>query len=182
MRTYRRSHGGLIYFFTVVTHDRRPILTSDLGHRALKDAIKTVQDNRPFDIVAMVTLPDHLHAVWQLPENDADYSIRWSWLKSEFTRDWLSGGGAEGKMTSSRRSKRERAVWQRRFWEHQCKDDGALKRCVDYVHVNPLKHRLVKRVADWPWSTFHRFVKNREYELDWGNASHWYGDEFANAE
>jgi putative transposase len=53
-----------------------------------------------------------------------------------------------------------------------------MKRCVDYLHVNPLKHGLVKRVNDWPWSSFHRYVRLGEYEPDWGNSNMWYGDEW----
>jgi putative transposase len=78
--------------------------------------------------------------------------------------------------------KGEQAVWQRRFYEHTCRSENDVKRCIDYVHVNPLKHRLVDRVADWPWSSFHRYVRLGEYSTNWGNFNTWYGDEFKNAE
>jgi putative transposase len=78
--------------------------------------------------------------------------------------------------------KRERSVWQRRFFEHTVRDERDLRRCVDYVHVNPLKHGLVDRVPDWPWSSFHRYVRLGEYSSDWGSSNDWYGDEFANYE
>jgi putative transposase len=99
-----------------------------------------------------------------------------------FTQRWLARGGTEWRETDSRSRKHERSIWQRRFWEHTCRDDDDLKRCVDYVHVNPLRHGLVSRVADWPWSSFHRYVRLGEYVMNWGNASHWHGDEFRHAE
>ncbi len=182
MRRYIRSREGRFYFFTVVTHERRRILTTDLGRTALRTALETVRFQHPFVITAIVLLPDHLHAVWELPAGDSGYSSRWRLIKSAFTRLWLSGGGEEGTGSASRDDKGERAVWQRRFYEHSCCDDDDIKRCVDYVHVNPLKHRLVDRVVDWPWSSFHRFVRLGEYSREWGSCNAWYGDEFKNAE
>lgn len=182
MRRYRRNRNGRVYFFTAATHERRPILTTDLGRRSLRKAFQFTQATYPFKIVAIVLLPDHLHSVWELPAQDVDYSLRWRRIKSRFTRSWLSGGGTEGTKTQSRRNAGERAIWQRRFYEHTCRDDADLKRCVDYVHVNPLKHRLVERVGDWPWSSFHRYVSAGEYPPDWGAAAEFHGDEFKDAE
>ncbi len=82
----------------------------------------------------------------------------------------------------SRRRKQERGIWQRRFYEHTCRDEDDLKRCIDYIHVNPVKHGLVGRVIDWPWSSFHRYVRLGEYPIDWGGGDEWYGDEFRRAE
>ena len=182
MRRYLRSRDGQVYFFTVVTHDRRAILTTNLGRRSLRAAIQTVRVEHPFRITAMVLLPDHLHTVWELPPGDTDYSSRWRLIKGCFTRRWLEAGGEEGTRGTSRRRKEERGIWQRRFYEHTCRDDNDLKRCVDYIHVNPLKHRLVGRLVDWPWSSFHRFVRLGEYPSDWGSHDAWYGDEFHHAE
>jgi putative transposase len=159
---------GGTYFFTVVTQDRRPILTTPKGRVLLRQAIQTVKRKQPFEMVAIVLLPDHLHAVWTLPPRDDSYSLRWAQIKEQFTRSFIASGGDEAALTASRERHRERGVWQRRFWEHSCRDDDDLNRCVDYVHWNPVKHGLVKRVKDYPWSTFHRFVKEGEYDLDWG--------------
>jgi len=169
MPNYRRNYvPGGTYFFTVVTHWRRPILTSPLGRKCLRDAIKTVRNERPFDLTAIVLLPDHLHAVWVLPRGDADYSTRWSHLKSEFTRSYLAAGGTEAERSESHEKQGERGIWQRRFWEHTCEDEADLKRLVDYVHWNPRKHNLVQRVKDYRWSSFHRLVRLGEYDEDWG--------------
>ncbi len=171
-----------MFFFTVVTYDRQPILTTDLGRWALRGAIQTVREEHPFRLVAIVLLPDHLHTIWELPEDDRDYSTRWRLIKSRFTRLWLGAGGADGLIPASRRRKAERVVWQRRFHEHTCRDEDDLKRCLDYTHVNPVKHHLVERVIDWPWSSFHRYVQQGAYTSDWGGDLDWYGDEFRDAE
>ena len=182
MRRYIRSRIGHTFFFTVVTHDRRDILTTDLGRRSLREAIRAVRADHPFGITAFVLLPDHLHSVWELPAGDTDYSTRWRLIKSRFSRLWLEAGGDERLVGPSRGRKGERAIWQRRFYEHTCRDDEDLRRCVDYLHINPVKHRLVDRAIDWPWSSFQRYVRLGEYPADWGSQGPWYGDEFKDAE
>jgi len=169
MPDYRRDiTPGATYFFTLVTQDRRPILTTPDGRSCLRQAIDHVRGKRPFDLVAIVLLPDHLHAVWTLPPGDADYSARCGQIKESFTRSFLESGGAEGAKSTSRVGHRERAVWQRRFWEHTCRDEGDLKACVDYLHWNPVKHGIASSVGDYPWSSFHRSVREGEYEPGWG--------------
>lgn len=182
MVNYRRWTCGQIYFFTVVTDGRRPILTTCNGRRCLRDAFATVRSQHDFENIAIVLLPDHIHAVWRLPPGDTDYSTRWKMIKALFTRKWLASGGSERKTSASRTSKGERGVWQKRFFEHTCRDETDLKRCVDYTHVNPLRHHLVQQVRDWPWSSFHRYVEAGEYDLSWGSADEWYGDEFKHFE
>jgi putative transposase len=169
MPNYRRNFvPGGTYFFTVVTHERRPILTDEAGRDSLRRSIHDVGLKRPFHLVAIVLLPDHIHAVWTLPPGDAKYSLRWAQIKEGFTRLYLESGGNEGRVTNSRSAHRERAVWQRRFWEHTCRDEEDLKRCVDYIHWNPVKHGLARSVREYPWSSFHRFVREGEYDPDWG--------------
>ncbi len=182
MSNYRRSRIGQVFFFTVVTDRRRPILTTDLGRAALHKAIETVRDETPFELPAIVLLPDHMHAVWELPQGDTDYSTRWKRIKALFTKEWRRNGGETPPRSESRQKRGEHGIWQRRFFEHTCRDERDLKRCVDYIHVNPLKHGLVERVCDWPWSSFHRYVQLGEYTNDWGSANEWYGDEFKHFE
>ena len=109
----------------------------------------------------MVVLPDHVHAVWTLPSGDSDYSGRWRSIKSGFVRRLQTQGLA---LTAN--AKGEHAVWQRRFWEHQIRDELDLAR-VDYIHINPVKHGWAERVADWRWSTFHRYVRLGMLPIDW---------------
>ena len=162
-----RVEGGT-YFFTVVTYLRRRILVTSTGRQCLRRAFQAVRARWPFGVVAIVLLPDHFHAVFELPRGDADYSLRMQKIKEHFTRAYLSAGGREGPSTDSRRRKGERTVWQRRFWEHTVRDEEDLKGCVDYIHWNPVKHRLVGQVVEYPWSSFHRFVKLGEYDPAWG--------------
>ncbi|HEY7328212.1 MAG TPA: transposase [Gemmataceae bacterium] len=169
MSYYRRNYvAGGTFFFTVVTYERRPILCTEMGRNCLHEALRMEQHRRLFEIVGIVLLPDHLHTIWTLPTNDADFSVRWGQIKEHFTRSFLAIGGEEGQPTGSRLHHRERAVWQRRFWEHTCRDEDDLKRCLDYLHWNPVKHGLVSRVRDYPWSSFHRYARLGEYDPDWG--------------
>ena len=154
MTRYRRAkiEGG-VFFFTVTLADRK----SDLLVRhidRLRRMYMSAQDRNPFETIAICVLPDHLHAVWALPRNDSDFSVRWSLIKSGFSRGLV----ADMPRTESKIAKRERGIWQRRYWEHAIRDDGDLERHVDYIHFNPVKHGYVSRVADWPHSTFHRYV------------------------
>jgi putative transposase len=98
-----------------------------------------------------------------LPEGDADFSTRWSLIKAGFSR----GLPAAEPLSASRARKRERGVWQRRYWEHTIRDEDDFARHADYIHFNPVKHRLVRRVRDWPFSYFHRMVRLAIYPADW---------------
>jgi len=116
--------------------------------------------------LAIVVLPDHLHCVWTLPEGDADNASRWAQIKSGFSRRLPAG-----EWRSARRiARRERGIWQRRYWEHLVRDEEDLRRHVDYVHFNPIKHGHVARLADWPHSSFHRWVGAGVYAGNWGSA------------
>ena len=143
MPDYRRLFvPGGTYFFTVVTQDRRPILNTATGRDCLRNAIQTVKRKQPFDMLAIVLLAEHVHTVWALPPGDDRYPLRWAQIKEAFTRTFLTSGGGEAPVTASRTSHRERGVWQHRYWEHTCRDEDDLKRCVDYIHWNPVKHGL----------------------------------------
>ena len=107
----------------------------------------------------MCLMPEHIHCVWKLPEGDADFSTRWRLIKKYFTLAYLAAAGDELAQSNSRRKEGERGVWQRRFWEHLIRDETDLQNHIDYIHFNPVKHELVDCVDDWPWSTYHRFVK-----------------------
>ncbi len=169
MKRLRRNYvKGGTYFFTVVTHMRRPILTSEIARTAIMEAIDHRQSRRPFDLIAYVILPDHLHAIWQLPPGDDDYSIRWAQIKERFTRNYILMEGSESNTDANRSRHRERAVWQHRFWEHTIEDDEDYKRCLDYIHWNPVKHGMVSSAAEYEWSSFLKWVDLGEYDREWG--------------
>ncbi len=162
---------GGTFFFTVVTEGRARILHLPVARAALGAVIRECRERWPFHIDAIVLLPDHLHRIWSLPNGDSAYPLRWGWIKKEFTRAWLATGGAEQVTTVSRRRNRRRGVWQRRYWEHLVRDEGELERLGDYIHYNPVKHGLVACAAEWPYSSFGRWVGLGIYPPDWGCAS-----------
>jgi putative transposase len=169
MSRYRRSRTpGATYFFTLTTFDRRPLLIGEPIRTALRKAIAETRERAPFVVHAWVLLPEHLHCVWELPDHDADFGKRWSMIKRKVTQACGYDGDADLPTTLSRAGRREGGLWQRRFWEHQICDDLDFERHVDYIHFNPVKHGHVRSVKDWPFSTFHRYVKDGLYPEDWG--------------
>ncbi len=158
MDTCRRNFtSGASYFFTVTLRDRTSSLLVDYVE-VLREATRSVKNERPFDIDAIVIMPEHLHAIWTLPPNDADYSIRWREIKTRFARR-IPYHQYEG------------GVWQARFWEHILRDQSEMENHIDYIHYNPVKHGYVDNVADWPYSSFHRYVRQGNYSFDWAGTA-----------
>jgi putative transposase len=159
---YRRNRlEGGTFFFTVTLADRRStVLIDQIG--ALRTAFRDTRKERPFDIDAVVILPDHLHVMWTLPDGDADFAGRWRRIKGHFSTNLLVAD-----IKIKRYANGELALWQRRYWEHTIRDDGDFARHVDYVHFNPVKHGLVKRPCDWPHSSFHVYVRRGILPEDW---------------
>jgi putative transposase len=156
------------YFFTMVTYGRRPFLTSNHVRAALREGIQEVRQSLPFIIEAWVLLPDHLHTIWTLPENDDNFGSRWAVIKRSVSRLGNFLERSEGPFNESHGKRRKKGVWQRRFWDHLIRDDLDFQRHLDYLHWNPVKHGYVKSLEDWPYSTFHRLVTKRLYPPDWG--------------
>ena len=170
MPNYRRPLApGATVFFTVVTFERKPMLTTELSRKILRRVWKRVQTQHPFVVDAVCLLPDHLHCLWALPENDGDYSLRWSAIKGLFTKEYLNSAGQDGMRNDSRKKRGEAAVWQRRFWEHTIRDEVDYCNHFDYIHYNPVKHGLVKQVKEWPWSSYFKYVRRGYYDVEWGN-------------
>ena len=177
MPNYRRtSVPGASYFFTLVTYNRRPLFTEALARRCLRAVMEEVRGARPFVIDGICLLPEHLHCIWTLPAGDSDYSQRWNAIKGLFSKRFIALGGNGGTVDASRRKRGEVALWQRRFWEHLIRDEKDLERHLDYLHYNPVKHGWVNHVADWPWSSFHRLVKEGVYAKDWGGGHALHGN------
>ena len=136
--------------------------------RLLGKVFREMKQRWPVEINALVLLPDHFHTIWSLPSGDAEYPTRWAWLKKEFTKRFLAQGGREQNRSQSRRRNRRRGVWQRRYWEHTIEDEEDFDAHFDYVHWNPVKHEYVRCPRDWPYSSFHRWVKKDVYPPNWG--------------
>jgi REP-associated tyrosine transposase len=163
MVRYRRNFvPGETFFFTLTLADRRSsVLVDYVG--LLRAAFRNTRDRKPFSVDAIVILPDHLHAILTLPPGDSDFSGRWKAIKAAFTRSITATG-----VTIPRDHRGEYLLWQRRFWEHTIRDDRDFERCADYVHFNPVKHRLVSIPSEWAFSSLHRYVRAGILQPDWG--------------
>jgi len=154
---YRRNFvSGGSYFFTVVTARRQPIFANKHAVDILRDVFRVVRENHPFRIDAIVVLPDHLHCIWTLPPDEADFPMRWRLIKSRFTRlcrPFLPG---------------QARIWQSRYWEHTLRDEQDFIRHIEYIHYNPVKHGLVERPIEWSYSSFQRYVNAGIYPQYWG--------------
>lgn len=165
MTNYRRIYiHGSTWFFTVNLAERRDnnLLVEKID--LLRTAFRYVKERKPYRIDAIVIMPDHLHCIWILPPGDADFSIRWNLIKGHFSRAIPKGE----RISPSRNKRRERGLWQRRFWAHLLCGQDDFNNHLDYIHWNPVKHGRVQRVADWPHSSFHRFVEQGIHRVNWG--------------
>jgi putative transposase len=166
-RYCRTKHPGGTFFFTVVTYRRRPLFEQEDARRILREVVQRVRKTHPFTIDAWVLLPDHMHCVWTLPHDDGNFSMRWNQIKSLFSKRAKDLYHIKEWMNASKRKHRETTIWQRRFWEHQVRDERDYTAHIDYIHYNPVKHGRVDRVSDWQFSTFHRYVRLGIYPEDW---------------
>lgn len=163
MRYRRDMSEGQTFFFTSVCAGRRPVFHDPAQIGLLRDVIREVREERPFELVAMVVMPDHLHALWSLPPGDAAYSSRWQAIKSRFSRRC----GLPPAEATAQTARGGRGIWQNRFWEHRIRDQEDWNRHLDYIHWNPVSHGHVAHPRDWPWSSFMKFVKAGIYPVDW---------------
>lgn len=166
MRYRRVTIQGASYFFTVVTHERQPLFRDPQSVQLLANAIAKIRDRHPFAIEAQVVLPDHLHAIWTLPDGDANYATRWRLIKEAFTRAYCKRFESPPR-TETARTRGEQTVWQRRFWEHTIRDEHDFVEHVDYIHYNPVRHGLVAAPRDWLHSTFGQWVDRGVYDPTW---------------
>lgn len=161
---YRRLYtAGATYFFTVNLQDRK----SDLLIREidlLRKCFRKVKQKHPFEINAIAILPDHIHAIWTMPQDDADFSKRWRLIKYYFSHALKN---TDEHISESRAQKQERGIWQRRFWEHKIRNQEDYNNHVNYIHYNPLKHGYVQKAKDWEYSSFHKYVEQGIYDMDW---------------
>lgn len=163
MPDYRRLFvPGGTYFFTVALADRASdLLVAEID--AFRRVYAETRTEHGFRTDALVVLPDHLHAIWTLAPGQSDFPLLWNKIKSRFSRRLHR----TGPRSASKMAKRERGVWQRRYWEHLIRDEADFRRHVEYCWINPVKHGLVRRVRDWPCSSFHRDVRRGIATIGW---------------
>lgn len=160
MSQYRRYYqSGGNYFFTLVSYHRRPLFSNPENVNRFKIAINKVKKKYPFSLNAIVMLPDHLHCLWKLPENDSNFSTRWRLIKRYFSIQIMT----------SLNHRKEKKIWQRRFWEHVIRNENDWQKHMDYIHYNPVKHGLVTSPGDWAYSSFKYWVQKGVYGKDWGS-------------
>ncbi len=168
MPQYRRAYvPGGTFFLTVVAYNHMPLFADPHNISRLRGALATVRQEHPFEIVAAVVLPDHLHFLWALPPTDPDFSQRVGRLKVLFTHSLQRQRGTPQDLPPSRLSHRESDVWQRRFWEHTIQDERDFQRHLDYIHYNPVKHGLTTCPHLWAHSSFGCWVQQGAYIADW---------------
>lgn len=168
MPDYRRNRiPGGCYFFTVNLLERHGnTLLIDEIH-LLRRVVKQAKDRHPFHIDGWVVLPEHMHFMLTLPQGDDNFVKRIRLIKTLFSRRL-----PETEYRSSvRQRRRERGIWQRRYWEHTIRNDDDYARHMDYLHYNPVKHGHVSQVKDWPYSSFHSLVKDQVYPADWAGCA-----------
>ena len=178
-RYIRSSAQGGIYFFTLVAYERRKILCNDDFLHAFRQSIKHIQQQYPFEILAWVQMPDHLHCIWQLPIDDSNFSMRWSQIKRLTTKACPQYHLSLNNLSASKMKRNEKGIWQRRFYEHKIRNEQDLITHMDYLHYNPVKHGVVDNVMDWQYSSFHRLVREGSYPADWGSDGIEFSDSFA---
>ncbi|WP_424102132.1 REP-associated tyrosine transposase [Moorena producens] len=168
MPKYRRPHvPGGTYFITQVTYQRVPWLCSDIGKKALREAIAKVREKYLFSIEAFVLLPDHFHCLWTLPPDDPDFSVRLRLIKTYVTKHYAQELGINRAVSLSRQKRKESNLWQRRCWEPLILNERDFAHHCDYIHDNPVRHRLCKHPQDWQYSSIHRFIAQGIYPTDW---------------
>jgi putative transposase len=173
MREYIRNDApGGQFFLTLITFDRRPLFRDLAQVTLLRQAFQIVCSSRPFTTWGAVVLPDHLHVLIELPPGDGDFSTRVALIKARFSRCLDRTAIAEPDASASRRRRRERCVWQRRFWEHTIRDERDFQNHMDYIHYNPVKHGLAACPHAWPYSSFDKWVREGRYPVDWACSCH----------
>ncbi len=164
MVNYRRNQiKGGTYFFTVTLKNRKSKLLIE-QIQLLKESMQRARRENPYQTKAIVVLPDHLHVIWELPDSDANYSLRWRKIKSYFTHGLNKQG-----MRLNKNKHDEYDIWQRRFWEHTIRDEKDLENHIHYIHYNPIKHKLVSDIKDWPYSTYHHYIQAGLLKSDWAS-------------
>jgi putative transposase len=161
---YQRMYilGGC-YAFTLVLENRNTSLLTD-NIKSLRDAFTYTMKRHPFIIHGIAVMPDHLHMLISLPENDSDYATRISLIKSHFTRSIPK----QEDIRASKLRHRERGIWQKRFWEHCIRKDADFENQLNYIHFNPVRHGLTDQASQWQYSSIHRYIRQGILTADWG--------------
>lgn len=163
---YRRIFIPNSYVHIVMTsYNRIPIFTNHI--EILRSAFRNTLRNYKFDIIAICVLPEHIHLILN-PDEIKDYPKIISSVKHYFSKN-VGQVFKVDNLKVGYKNKREKGIFQRRYFEHTIVSEEDLNNQIDYIHFNPVKHGYVKSVKDWKYSSFHKFVQNNLYDINWGN-------------
>lgn len=151
-------------FITMVTSKRRPILIENIN--ILRESFKQIKNKIEYKIEAIVILPDHIHMIIE-PKETKKYPEIIKGIKTYFSRAIDETKLDNYELTQSRKDKKEKDIWQRRYWEHSITDEADLRKHTDYIHYNPIKHGYVKQAKKWKYSTFKKCVQQGFYDENW---------------
>lgn len=170
MPNYKRLYvdGNNYIFFTIVTQYRIKILISNI--ELLRESLKHAMNKYKFEIFSIVVLEDHIHMILKI-DNIKEYPKIIYSFKNYISRK-ISEEVTEinkERLSDSKKKRKEKGIWQRRYWEHTIRDENDLYKHLDYIHYNPIKHRYVKKAKDWKYSSFNKFVKLGYYDENWCN-------------
>ena len=154
----------------LASYNRKPIFIDNID--ILRTAFRNTMKIYKFEIVAICVLPDHIHVILN-PENIRDYSKIISSVKHSFSavvgQVCPTYGGFSDELKNGYKNKREKGLFQRRFYEHTITTQEELNNHIDYIHYNPVKHGYTASVKDWEYSSFHKYAKNNLYDVNWGS-------------
>ena len=151
---------GSIVFITAVCYQREPFLKPQSSKRLLLEVLNDVKQVQPFQMLAYVILDDHFH--WMIkPSEGESFSKIMQSVKLKFTNRYKKLHTQNNKVST----------WQKRFWDHVIRDEEDLKRHLDYIHYNPIKHGLVNTLNQYPYSSFLHHVGRGRYDLYWGTST-----------
>jgi putative transposase len=160
MSRYRRIHvtGGTVFFTVCLAERGSDLLVREID--LLRWSVGRTLQEHPVQVLAWVVLPDHMHAIWQLPSGDRDYARRWGAIKGRFSRALAESGHSPdlqaGRCAGARPARGEVGLWQKRFWEHHLCGTSDLDRHLDLCRGAPVEAGLVQCAEDWPFSSFSR--------------------------
>ena len=162
MPNYRRYYiPNSVYFITTVTNKRLAIFKNNENIKIIFNTLKTVKDMKPFDLIAYCLLYDHLHLLIGIDEK-FKYNITQIMhsLKRNFTLNYKN----------IHKINHEINLWQKRFWDHIIRNENDMKRHVDYIHYNPVKHGITIKPEEYKYSSFNLWVEKGFYEIGWGHS------------
>ncbi len=166
MNYHRLFIPNSLIFATIVTSKRRPILIDNI--KLLRKALIKAIHNYNCKIISICILSDHIHLILK-PYDIKDYPFFIKQFKTYFSKNFDINQLNDYALSKSNIDKKERDIWQRRYFEHTIISQEDLNRHIDYIHFNPIKHKLVNSIKDWKYSSFHKFVKNGYYDINWCN-------------